>query len=101
MKARPFRAGLVWGRYSQGVALGYRMAPRWGEGGMAIIMRPLARRPVSERGKTEQVHQRARRWPQHVKMVRCTNGIGVGRNAAKGDSPGQRPGNKAPQPTQP
>ena len=31
MQLRSFRAGLVWGRYSQGVAPGYRMAPRWGE----------------------------------------------------------------------
>ncbi len=70
MKARPFRAGLVWGRYSQGVAPGYRRAPRWGAEVWAIIMQFLVRRHVSERGKTEQMDQPARRWPQRGKTER-------------------------------
>jgi hypothetical protein len=99
MKARPFRAGLVWGRYSQGVAPGYRMAPRCGAGVWAIIMQSLVRRHVSERGKTEQVdngpgvgRNTARRWgcankagvSRNVARRRgCANEAGVGRNAAR------------------
>ncbi len=75
------------------------MAPRWGAGVWAIIMRPLVRRPVSERGKTEQMDQRVRRWPQRGKTAglrqrgrcwpqrgkaaECANGAGIGRNAAR------------------
>ena len=83
MKLRPFRAGLVWRALFPGRCPGLSQSAPLGRGGYAIIMRPLARRPVSERGKTGQVHQRDRRWPQRGKTVGCANGIGVGRNTAR------------------
>ena len=75
---------------------GPALAATWQDGGVAPTRPVLA---ATRQGGG--VRQWGRHWPQRGKMAGCANRPGVGRNAAKGDSPGQRPGNKAPQPTQP
>ena len=102
---RPFRAWYLFGGLlSQGVALGYRIKPRWGRGPAprwgAINWFEDSHRLPSGGGGEEDVHRLATRgygggrgkcppsgdaWLRWVGIVRNPKGV-------KGDSPGQRPG---------
>jgi hypothetical protein len=75
---RPFRAGLVWGRCSQGVALGYRVTPRWGGGAIGA---PISSCRIRAHATTPGAHNNRR-------ITLAPTGRPV---IARGNAPGKSP----------
>jgi len=122
---RPFRAGLVWGRCSQGVALGYRVTPRWGGGAIGapisscrirahattpgahnnrrITLAPTGR-PVIARGNAPGKSPATSPSPERARFqdaVPCLNPRAPGFQRGIMRTPGQRPNKRAPPPPPP